>query len=146
MPAALEGRAAHQGGAISYQVWREGKDGPLTLRATDAACQALGIETSEVPPTKTESTAAPSVGIGDPALAEQPEARANAASWPTGSTRKRAKKAPPPAAAAVAAKRSARGKKAETAPRTTRADSKQARLIEMLKRAKGASIAEIAEV
>ncbi len=138
-------RPAHQGGSISYHVWREGKDGPLTLRVTDAACQALGIERDDASAIKDADPADRSVGVGDPALAEQHEAQANAASWPSGSPRKRAKKVSPPAAAAVAAKRPARGKKAAAPARTTRADSKQARLIEMLKRAKGASIAEIAE-
>ncbi len=130
-------RPVQLGGSISYHVWREGKDGPLTLRATDAACEALGIERDDVPAIKDADPAEPSVGIGDPALAEQPEARANAASWPSGPASKRAKKH------RVAVK--ARGTKTETASRTGRGDSKQARLIEMLKRAKGASIAEIAE-
>lgn len=44
-----------------------------------------------------------------------------------------------------AAKKPSSGKGKDAKPRATRADSKQARLIEMLKRAKGASIEEIVE-
>ena len=44
-----------------------------------------------------------------------------------------------------AAKKPSSGKGKDVKPRATRADSKQARLIEMLKRAKGASIEEIVE-
>ncbi len=132
-------RPVQLGGSISYHVWREGKDGPLTLRATDAACEALGIERDDASAITDANPAERGVGIGDPALAEQPEAQANAASWPSGSARKRAKKV------RDGAERPARGKKAETPAKTARAESKQARLIEMLKRPKGASIAEIAE-
>ena len=80
-------------------VWREADDGRVTLVATDAALQALGVE--------------------DEAATE----------------------------AAAPAKPKRRGRAAkpgkEPKPRKARADSKQAKLIAMLSRAKGASIDEI---
>ncbi len=147
-------RPVQLGGSISYHVWREGKDGPLTLRATDAACEALGIEREATPAEAGRIAAAiDDGGLVGGTPADQPRdlrsldvaAKAEARAASETPARKRAKKVSPPAVAAVAAKRPARGKKVETAARTTRADSKQARLIEMLKRPKGASIAEIAE-
>lgn len=103
------------------EVWRETRDGTrLTLRATDAAFQALGIETGAAVPTgKDESPAKTKKGRrGGRATAKQGDG---------------------------AVKKPTRGKKAGKASGTTRADSKQARLIEMLKRPKGASIEEIVE-
>ena len=89
-------------------VWREDKKrGRLTLRATPAAFEALGITQDEAPA---------SADVDTDASAE-PD---------TGSRRKQAGKA-------------------KEKPRSTRADSKQAQLIEMLKRPEGATIDEIAK-
>jgi hypothetical protein len=87
-------------------VWREDKKrGRLTLRATPAAFEALGIDQTDASP----ETEAPN---GEPAK---------------GAGKRRARKA---------------AETKEKAPRT-RADSKQAKLIEMLKRREGATIEEI---
>jgi hypothetical protein len=101
-------------GRADDTVWRHTDDGPLTLRATDAALAALGIETG----------AAAQAEAGEEAGSPKP-------------TKKKSR---------AAAKKPARGKnKGKAEPPATRADSKQARLIEMLKRPKGASIEEIVE-
>jgi hypothetical protein len=90
-------------------VWREDKKrGRLTLRATPAAFQALGIEQDETP-AHSESDAHAPTEAG------------------TGSRRKR------------------KGGKAKAKSSRTRANSKQAQLIEMLKRPGGATIDEIAK-
>jgi Protein of unknown function (DUF3489) len=87
--------------------WREDKKrGRLTLRATPAGFEVLGIDQGEAP---TESG-------GD---AEPP------AGWRTESRWKR------------------QAGKSKVKPSRTRADSKQAQLIEMLKRPEGAAIQEI---
>lgn len=87
-------------------VWREDKKrGRLTLRATPAALEALGIDQTDASP-ETE------VPNGEPAK--------NAAK-----------------------RRSRKAGDAEEKPPRTRADSKQAKLIEMLKRSDGATIEEI---
>jgi len=142
-------RPAHRGGNISYHVWREGKDGALTLRATDAALDALGI-TREATPAKAGRIAAANprdevpggdgglVG-GTPADQGIVAAKAEARAASEAGARKRGKKD------RAAVKKAARGTKAKAAAGTKRAESKQARLIEMLKRARGASIAEIVE-
>jgi hypothetical protein len=91
-------------------VWREDKKrGRLTLRATPAAFEALGIDPAETP----------AEGEGD---ASEPATDAG------GSARRSRKK----------------GEAKEKTPRT-RADSKQAKLIAMLKRRDGATIEEIAK-
>ncbi len=103
-------------------VWRETGDGHgVTLVATDAAFAALGIET----------------GAEAPAAEGRP--RAKAKKGRTGSA-----KAKPGKGAAKGTAKVPRAKDARKAPGTTRAGSKQARLIEMLKRREGASIEEIA--
>ena len=89
-------------------VWREHKkQGRLTLRATPAAFEALGI-------TSDEAAASPSQ---EAATAESTQ------------TKGRKRKA----------------SKSTDKPKGTRADSKQAKLIEMLKRSEGATIDEIAK-
>jgi hypothetical protein len=89
-------------------VWREDrKRGRLTLRATPAAFETLGIDPAE-------AAAEAAADAGEP-------------STEGGAGSRRSRKA---------------GKSKEKASRT-RADSKQARLIEMLKRPEGASIEEI---
>jgi hypothetical protein len=88
-------------------VWREDKKkGRLTLRATPAAFEALGIEQSETP---------------------HAESEAEAGSAADGGTTRQTKK----------------GKSKEKAAPATRANSKQAQLIEMLKSPGGATIDEI---
>ncbi|MDB5409293.1 MAG: hypothetical protein JWL84_4205 [Rhodospirillales bacterium] len=92
-----------------HPVWRQtGDDRGVTLVATDAAFQALGIETAEAART---SPARPRKRRAGPTHRTSPKAA--------------------PAASAGAS------------PRKPRAASKQAQLIAMLKRAKGASIEEM---
>jgi len=87
-------------------IWRrDAEDRPLTLYATPAAYQALGIEQSEAPEE-----------------AEVPPAESKA---------KRTRAAKP-------------GKAKKENPARTRADSKQAKLIAMLKSPNGATVDEIA--
>lgn len=95
-------------GRLDDAIWRQTDDGPLTLRATDAAFAALGIDT------RAETSEA-----AEPVKAMKVKQR------------KSGKREKPPAE--------------KKAPRGARADSKQAQLIAMLKRAKGASIDEIVE-
>jgi hypothetical protein len=88
-------------------VWREDKKrGRLTLHATPAAFQALGIEQDEAPAQSERDADAP-------------------AEAGTGSRRKR------------------KGSQSKEKSSRTRANSKQAQLIEMLKRPAGATIDEI---
>jgi hypothetical protein len=88
-------------------VWREDKKrGRLTLHATPAAFQVLGIEQGEIP--------------------AQGESDANAS-----------------AEAGAGSRRKRTGGKSKEKPIRTRANSKQAQLIEMLKRPEGATIDEI---
>lgn len=112
-------------------VWRAtGDDHWTTLVATDAAFVALGIDAGAAgdesrdaaetnAPGADVATEAPApetdaIRLDDLAESDHPIARANAESWPSAPTRR------------------------------TRADSKQAKLIEMLKRPEGATIDEIA--
>ena len=91
-------------------VWREDKKrGRLTLRATPAAFDALGIEQGEAPAQNEDDAEAPTA-----------EGRA-------GSRRNR------------------QAGKSKERPGRTRANSKQAQLIEMLKSPEGATINEIAK-
>lgn len=88
-------------------VWREHKKhGRLTLRATPAAFEALGITSDE-------------------AAASPGESATTAESKPAKGRKQKASKS-------------------SDKPKSTRADSKQAQLIEMLKRPEGATIEEIA--
>jgi hypothetical protein len=87
--------------------WREDKKrGRLTLRATPAAFEALGIDQGEAP--------AESDGDAEPAAEGHPKAR-----------------------------RKQQASKSKEKRSRMRADSKQAKLIEMLKRPEGATIQEI---
>lgn len=114
---------------LDDEVWREDKDGArLTLRATEAADAALGIEPDTAAPAETVDAPKP----------PKPAKKAKAS----------ARKGRRPGRASAKTKKTAkvvRKKGDAKAPRATRADSKQARLIVMLKRAKGASIDEIVE-
>lgn len=93
-------------------VWRHDKNhGKMTLRATRAAFDALGIDPKEIAATEDEKD----------------EAGTAEATGDTGKT---------------TAKSKSRGRTKAT---PTRADSKQAKLIEMLKRPEGATIDEIAK-
>jgi hypothetical protein len=99
-------------------VWRHTDEGARTLRATDAAFAALGIEDGADARKKPEKAAEPT-----------------------------AKKKPGGKKPASKDRETKRGQ-FETKPRKpreARTDSKQAQLIAMLKRAKGASIEEIVE-
>ena len=108
---------------LGEPMWRETGDGHgVTLAVTAAAFRALGIETGAEAQVDTSKTAEPA----------KPAKKSRAA------------------AKTPQKKQSKAGKrdKAETkkkAPRAARTDSKQAQLIAMLKRAKGASIDEIVE-
>jgi hypothetical protein len=113
-------------------VWRTDEGCSTTLVLTDAAFEALGAEQpivdnahakpadakSDAPATEDISeapaTAPDAIHIGDLAASDHPIARENAESWPTAPARR------------------------------ARADSKQAKLIEMLKRPEGATVNEIA--
>ena len=113
-------------GQADDTVWRQTDEGPLTLRATDAAPAALNIGPDTIAP------------AGDAAEAPKPEKQARAAakkSRPAADKPAKTKKTTNPSRKKVPAK----------TPRASRENSKQALLIEMLKRAKGASIDEIVE-
>ena len=97
-------------------VWRYDDGAPLTLQASRAAYDELGIKPETDPATEGRHAAA----IDDGGL--------------VGGT--------PAEQGIVAAKIETRARKTDQAPRT-RGDSKQAKLIEMLKRPEGASIEEI---
>jgi hypothetical protein len=108
---------------LGEPVWRENGDGHgVTLAAPDAAFEALGIETgaeAKLETSKRTESAKPSK-----------KSRAT--------TKKPQKKQAKP-------RKGGKSKAEKKAPRAARADSKQAQLIAMLKRAKGASIDEIVE-
>jgi hypothetical protein len=112
---------------LNDEVWREDKHSArLTLRATDAAVAALNIDSD---------TPAP---VDDVAGPPKPEKKARAT----------AKKRRPSTGKRTKTKKlgkTARKKIGAKTPRATRENTKQARLIEMLKRPKGASIDEIVE-
>jgi Protein of unknown function (DUF3489) len=108
-----------QGGADDT-LWRHDDGRLLTLRATDAAFAVLGNDS------ETGSPAA----VGD----STPTAKKGKRAGPT--------KAKRDSAATKTAKRT-KGRAKTRTPRAARTDSKQAQLIAMLKRAKGASIEEI---
>jgi hypothetical protein len=103
-------------GRADDTVWRHDDGAPLTLQASRAAYDELGIEPETDPTTEGRHAAA----IDDGGL--------------VGGT--------PAEQGIVAAKIETRVRKTDQAPRT-RGDSKQAKLIEMLKRPEGASIEEI---
>jgi len=108
-------------GRADDTLWRHDDDGrPLTLRATDTAFEVLGIDAETGAPA-TVSDATPTARKGKR----------------TGRT-----KAKRGGANLKKAKRD-KGRSKTRTPRTARTDSKQAQLIAMLKRAKGASIEEI---
>jgi hypothetical protein len=105
---------------LGEPVWRETGDGHgVTLAVTDAAFEALGIDRVGGKETSTKA-AKPAKGAKK--------------------TRSATKKAQRKQTKAGRVRKSKAEKKA---PRVARADSKQAQLIAMLKRAKGASIDEI---
>jgi hypothetical protein len=102
-------------------VWRETGDGHgVTLSVTEAAFEALGIGTGAEAKADGNTTAKP----------------AKATQKGRGATKRAQKKQ-------TRAGRVGKSKAKKKAPRAARADSKQAQLIAMLKRAKGASIDEI---
>jgi hypothetical protein len=110
---------------LNDEVWREDKDGArLTLRATDAAVAALNIDSDTTVP------------VEDVADSPKPEKKARAAT-----------KKPRTAAGKPTKKvtKTTRKKAAVKTPRAPRENTKQVRLIGMLKRLKGASIDEIVE-
>jgi hypothetical protein len=103
-------------GRADDTIWRYDDEGdPITLRATDAGFEALGIE---------RGAAAAETDGGEPA-AEAPK---------PGKKRASRAKAKPPAPSAPTA----------DAPRKPREDSKQSRLIAMLRAPDGATVPEIA--
>ncbi len=103
-------------GRADDTVWRYDDGAPLTLQASRAAYDELGIEPETDPAAEGRHAAAiDDGGLVDGTPAEQ---------------------------GIVAAKIETRARKTDQPPRT-RGDSKQAKLIEMLKRPEGASIEEI---
>jgi len=139
-----KGLAAETEAGREDAVWREDGDDRFTLVATDAAFQALGIE-DEAPAAQPDEPAAqpeaePLAEAGPPAADVAPQGGDEAAPAPETADEAEAGPAAPDAPTEGAAE-------AEPAerPRKTRADSKQAQLIEMLKRPDGATVAEIAD-
>jgi hypothetical protein len=108
---------------LGEPVWRETGDGHgVTLAATNAVLEALGIEG----------------GDGR-------KAKATKAAEPAKTAKKRRSAAKKPKKKQTKTGRVGKSKAEKRAPRAARSDSKQARLIAMLRRAKGASIDEIVE-
>lgn len=110
-------------------LWRDDKKrGRLTLRVTPAAFEALGINRSEASSPEDDAPNAANVGTDEMEAGSVP-AGANGA--PAAPTARRGGKARKPEAAS------------DEEGSRTRANSKQAQLIDMLKRREGASIEEI---
>src|SRR5262245_17867590 len=111
---------------LNDTVWRDGENGTqVTLRATDAAVAALNIESERTVP------------VDDVADSPKPEKKA-------GFTAKKPRPTAGKPAKTKKAAKTAHKKVAAKTPRATRDNTKQERLIGMLKRPKGASIDEIA--
>jgi len=119
-------------------VWRDGEDGGrTTLRATDAALQALGIDPEEGARAQgSEGDGGASEPAG-PVQEDQADKQADTPAQPaTGGDRADAGTGEPTAADAPASP-------AAGQVRRTRPDTKQARLVAMLHRPEGASLDEI---
>jgi len=115
-------------------VWRDEDEGPLTLRATHAAAVALGIEPEpETPGPAVEVAPAEEAADGDTDVAP-PEAATEPAGGP-----ENAQATNVPAEASSADTEPTAG---EEGPKV-RAGTKQALLIEMLRRPDGATIEEV---
>jgi hypothetical protein len=168
--------------------WRQDDDGTwIVARITDEGLRAIGVEPEEAPtvadtaptgatgdapgetpaPDAEANQAAPvAIAIDDPALAEQPEARANAASWDAVMPKPKLRDAAQRVLAAwddeanrdvdmigalegpMATLRSALAGKPvrETgAPRKPREGTKQEAVLTMLRRPEGATVGQIAE-
>jgi len=142
-----KGLAAETEAGRDDAVWREDGDDRFTLVATDAAFAALGIE-DESPAAQPQEPAAqpeaePLAEAGSPAADVAPHGGDEAAAAPEPAEAAEAGPAAPDAPR-EGASGSEPPEPAER-PRKTRADSKQAQLIEMLKRPDGATVAEIAD-
>jgi len=129
------------GAKLGEPMWRETGDGHgVTLVATDAALAALGIAPARNPAEAGRLAAAVDDGgltggtPADQGIVAGMVDDAKRAKNNRGARKKAAKKQGKPT-----------NKKAEAQSKHPRADSKQAQLIAMLKRAKGASIDEIVE-
>jgi len=129
------------GAKLGEPMWRETGDGHgVTLVATDAALAALGIAPARNPAEAGRLAAAVDGGgltggtPADQGIVAGMVDDAKRAKNNRGARKKAAKKQGKPT-----------HKKAEAPSKPPRADSKQAQLIAMLKRAKGASIDEIVE-
>jgi len=114
-------------------VWRDEDEGPLTLRATHAAAVALGIEPEPETPAPTEAPQAPA----EPAAIEEASPPVVAGEPAVGPTDAEAADAPP--VPSLAPTEPAAG---EEGPKV-RAGTKQALLIEMLRRPEGTTIEEV---
>jgi hypothetical protein len=114
-------------------VWRDEEEGPLTLRATHAAAVALGVEPEpETPgPAETAQAAEEPNGVAEAATSEAP-------TEPAGGP-ENAEAADAPAEPSSAPTEPAAG---HASPKV-RAGTKQALLIEMLRRAEGTTIDEV---
>lgn len=171
--------------------WRQDEDGaPIAARITDAGLRAIGVEPDEAPPVADtappgatadapEETTAPdpeanqaapvAMAIDDPALADQPEARANAASWDAVMPKPKRASLRDAAIAALAAwddetnrdvdmicalkgpmatlRAALAGKpiRAAGTPRKPREGTKQEAVLTMLRRPEGATVAQVAD-
>ncbi|MCW5713442.1 MAG: DUF3489 domain-containing protein [Bauldia sp.] len=125
----IEETAAEAGSAV----WRDEDEGPLTLRATHAAAAALGIDSEPAAPAAEEASqaAAEPVGTGG---ATPATAATEAAGVPANT--EGADSQPEPSSAPT------EPTAGEESPKV-RAGTKQALLIEMLRRADGTTIEEV---
>ncbi len=122
---------------VGDTIWRDEDEGRVTLRATDAACEALGIEDNEPPPSGGAGAgAAASEPDPIPLGAAAPRNSGNVAATGGGKARK-AVKGRRKTKAATSANTGDSGK--------TRSGTKQELLISMLRRKSGATIYQIVE-
>jgi hypothetical protein len=114
-------------------------DDPPPLRITRAGLQAIGVETKD----ERDSTQVPATEAPQGATDAHEEPRASAAPAQAAKGRPAAKGKPKKARSGKAAKST---KAAPADKHTPRAGTKQAQMIELLKRPEGATVAQIAEV
>jgi predicted ArsR family transcriptional regulator len=116
-------------GLIEHQGTPRGDD-PPPLRITRAGLQAIGVETDDAPKGATRDTGATSTDAGVEAIDAAPVTEADGAATPARSKAK--------------AKTAKQGKAAPAGKPTPRAGTKQALMIELLKRPEGATVEQIA--
>jgi hypothetical protein len=124
-------------GLIDHQGAPRGDDPPPPLRITRAGLEAIGVETEDDAPqgATPADTSATSADAGVQAIDATPATEADRAATPA---KRRAK-------AKAAKAKSTKAEKAAAADKPTlRAGTKQAQMIEMLKRPEGATVEQIA--